>query len=102
MIASTGPRGMREGGAGSLPLALVSFLGIKKLHSMKEEARIMEIFVRLNGLEGLPRILDEIWHSCLNNQPDNNEQRRIEEALKSIEKGMFSLQEILQEMLNKR
>jgi len=55
----------------------------------------MDLFERLNGLGGLPRILDEIWHRCLINQPDRSEQREIEEALKSIEKGMIRLQKIL-------
>jgi hypothetical protein len=55
----------------------------------------MELCERLNGLEGLPRILNEIWHRCLDNQPDQNEEREIEEALKSIEIGMIRLQNIL-------
>ncbi len=58
----------------------------------------MELFERLNGLEGLPIILNDIWHRCLDNQPDQDEQREIEEALKSIETGMV----ILRKILNKR
>jgi len=55
----------------------------------------MELFERLNRLEDLPRILDEIWHKCLNKQPEKNEERAIEEALESIETGKVRLQEIL-------
>ena len=55
----------------------------------------MELFERLHSLEGLPRILDEIWHRCLNKQPEKNEEREIEEALESIETGMVRLQKIL-------
>ena len=54
----------------------------------------MEIFERLNNLEGLPNILNEIWHRCLNYQADKNEQIDIEEALEIIEAGMIRLQEI--------
>jgi hypothetical protein len=57
----------------------------------------MELFERLNSLEGLPNILNEIWHRCLNDQADKNEQRDIEEALESIETGMRRLQKILTE-----
>lgn len=62
----------------------------------------MTLFERLNSLEGLARILEEIWHRCLDNQPDQNEQREIEEALKSIEAGMIRLQEILAEGRKKK
>ena len=55
----------------------------------------MELFERLNSLEDLPRILDEIWHRCLNKQPDKKEEREIEEALESIETGMVRLEKIL-------
>ena len=55
----------------------------------------MDLLEKLNGLGDLPRILDEIWHRCLNNQSDKDEKREIEEALKSIEKGMIRLQKIL-------
>ena len=55
----------------------------------------MEVFERLNDLEGLPQILSEIWHRCLDNQPNQKEEREIEEALKSIELGMIRLQKIL-------
>ncbi len=55
----------------------------------------MDLFERLNGLESLPRILDEVWHRCLNRLADEKEQRDIEEALKSIETGMARLQKIL-------
>jgi hypothetical protein len=55
----------------------------------------MGIFERLNSLEGLPNIVHEIWHRCLNDLADKNEQRDIEEALESIEKGMIRLQKIL-------
>jgi hypothetical protein len=55
----------------------------------------MGIFERVNSLEGLPNILNEIWHRCLNDQADKNEQRDIEEALESIEAGMIRLQRIL-------
>jgi hypothetical protein len=55
----------------------------------------MELFERLNSLEGLPRILDEIWHRCLNKQPEKNEEKEIGEALESIETGMVRLQKIL-------
>jgi hypothetical protein len=57
----------------------------------------MGIFERLNYLESLPNILYEIWHRCLSDQTDKNEQRDIEEALESIEKGMIRLQKILAE-----
>lgn len=55
----------------------------------------MGIFKRLNNLESLPNKLHEIWHRCLSDQTDKNEQRDIEEALESIEKGMIRLQKIL-------
>jgi hypothetical protein len=57
----------------------------------------MELFERLNSLEGLPNILNEIWHRCLNDQADKNEQRDIEEALESIKAGMIRLEKILTE-----
>jgi hypothetical protein len=57
----------------------------------------MGTFERLNSLEGLPNILHEIWHRCLSDQADKNEQRDIEEALELIEKGMIRLQKILTE-----
>ena len=56
----------------------------------------MDLFERLNSLVGLPKILDEIWHRCLNKQPEKNEEREIEEALKSIQTGMVRLQKILE------
>jgi len=55
----------------------------------------MIIFDRVNNLEGLPNILHEIWHRCLSDQADENEQREIEEVLESIEKDMIRLQKIL-------
>ena len=55
----------------------------------------MDLFQRPSGLEGLPRILDKIWHMGLNNRHEKIEEREIEEALKSIETGMGGLQKIL-------
>lgn len=55
----------------------------------------MEIFGRLNSLEGLPNILIDIWDRCLNDEVAENEQEDIEEALESIEEGMIGLQRIL-------
>ena len=57
----------------------------------------MGIFERVNSLEGLPNILNEIWHRCLNDQANQDEQRDIEEALESIKAGMIRLQKILTE-----
>ncbi len=51
--------------------------------------------MKKDALAGLPRILDEIWHMCLNNRHERDEEREIEEALKSIEVGMIRLQKIL-------
>jgi hypothetical protein len=54
----------------------------------------MGIFERLNNLKDLLNIMHDIWHRCLSDLPDRNEQRDIEEGLESIEKGMIRLQKI--------